>query len=156
LYFFLTVGSSTTPFPSCDGDQACNWGAAAAEYAVNYASGQGVDTHVTWWLDVEGAGSYWSDNQQTNAAVVAGAISAFHAVGLTVGIYTSPLAFSAVVGGYQPNVPVWIAWYTDNPEANCADAVGFAVSNNDTLPTGGIWLTQYTDNGGALDGDYAC
>jgi len=156
LYIFLTAGTSSTPLAACDGDRSCNWGAAAAQYAVDYAASQGVDTHVTWWLDVEGAGTYWSTNLQANAAVVAGAIDALQGAGLTVGIYASALSFSGIVGGYQPNVPLWVAWYTGDPAANCATAISFAAADGATLPTGGVWITQYSDNNGAIDSDYAC
>ena len=156
LYTALTGGTSNESFAGCGGDASCDWGAQAAQYAVDYAEGQGVDIHVTWWLDVEGAGTLWGSDLQANAEVVAGAIHEMQALGLTVGIYASPLTFSSVVGSYQPDVPLWVAWYTGKPQANCADASSFAQANGDTLPTGGVWITQYTDNKGVLDGDYAC
>ena len=156
LYTALTGGTSNESFAGCGGDASCDWGAQAAQYAVDYAEGQGVGIHVTWWLDVEGAGTLWGSDLQANAEVVAGAIHEMQALGLTVGIYASPLTFSSVVGSYQPDVPLWVAWYTGKPQANCADASSFAQANGDTLPTGGVWITQYTDNKGVLDGDYAC
>ena len=156
LYVFLTYGTSGTSEPGCGGDTACNWGASAIRYAAAYAASVGVDTHVTWWLDIEGGSTYWSSNTSANDQVIAGAISAVHAMGLTAGVYTSPLSWAGITGNMRPSVPVWVAWYTGNPQANCANAMSFASSNGDLLPTGGVWLTQYTDNNGTLDGDYAC
>ncbi len=156
LYLFLNQGTSAVPGAGCGGDQHCNWGAAAFRYAADYALSQGVDIRVTWWLDVEGAGTYWSADTAANDQVIAGALDAAHAMGLTAGIYTSPLSWSGIAGRYQPDVPVWVAWYTGNPQANCANAMSFAAAHGDALPVGGVWLTQYTDNNGTLDGDYAC
>ena len=156
LYTFLTSGTSAVPELGCGGNQWCNWGAAAFRYAANYAISQGADIRVTWWLDVEGGGLYWSSNTTNNDAVIAGAIGAAHAMGLTVGIYSSPLTWSGIAGKYQPDVPLWVAWYTGNPQGNCATAMSFAAAHGDALPDGGVWLTQYTDNNGSLDGDYAC
>jgi hypothetical protein len=51
-----------------------------------------------------------------------------------------------------------VAWYTNDPQGNCANAVSYAAQNGNFLPTGGVWVTQYTNqaNGISLDGDYAC
>ena len=62
-----------------------------------------------------------------------------------VGIYTSPLTWNAIAGDFQPAVPLWVAWYTNNPQANCANAVSYAAQNGNYLPTGGVWVTQYTN-----------
>ena len=157
LYIFMNQGTSTTDQPGCESDQWCNWGYEAATYALSYATAQGVHTGVTWWLDVEGASLYWSSDTAHNDQVIAGAITALRSAGINnVGIYTSPLSWSKIAGTYQPAVPLWIAWYTGDPQSNCANARSFAAANGDTLPTGPVVLTQYTDNNGNLDGDYAC
>ncbi len=157
LYVFLTDGSDTVAQPGCNGDLACNWGYEAGTYAYQYALSQGVNTLVTWWLDVEPAN--WSSDTGENDQVIAGAQSALRGLGINnVGVYTSPLTWNAIAGKYQPPMPLWVAWYTGDPQANCATAVSYAASNGDFLPTGGVWVTQYTDqaNGESLDGDYAC
>jgi len=157
LYIFMTYGTDTTAQPGCNGDLACNWGYEAGVYAFQYAQAQGVNPFVTWWLDVEGAN--WSTNTVENDQVIQGAINALRGEGINnVGVYTSPLTWNGIAGVFQPEVPLWVAWYTNDPQGNCANAVSYAAQNGDFLPTGGVWVTQYTDqaNGVSLDGDYAC
>jgi hypothetical protein len=162
LYVFMTYGTDGTDQPGCNGDVACNWGYEAGLYAYQYALAQGVNPFVTWWLDVEGAPPTlpsWSSNTGENDQVVLGAISALRGAGINnVGIYTSPLTWNGIAGDFQPAVPLWVAWYTNDPQGNCANAVSYAAQNGDFLPTGGVWVTQYTNmaNGQSLDGDYAC
>jgi hypothetical protein len=157
LYIFMTYGTDTTPQPGCNGDLACNWGYEAGIYAFQYAQAQGVNPLVTWWLDVEAAN--WSTNTAENDEVIQGAINALRGEGVNnVGIYTSPLTWNGIAGVFQPAVPLWVAWYTNDPQGNCANAVSYAAENGNFLPTGGVWVTQYTNmaNGVSLDGDYAC
>ena len=157
LYIFMTYGTDTTDQPGCNGDVACNWGYEAGVYAYQYAQAQGVNPLVTWWLDVEGAN--WTTNTAENDQVILGAINALRGTGVNnVGIYTSPLTWNSIAGNFQPAVPLWVAWYTNDPQGNCANAVSYAAQNGNFLPTGGVWVTQYTDqaNGISLDGDYAC
>ncbi|HEY5023848.1 MAG TPA: hypothetical protein VII76_02625 [Acidimicrobiales bacterium] len=157
LYIFMTYGTDTTAQPGCNGDLACNWGYEAGIYAYQYAQAQGVNPLVTWWLDIEGAN--WTSNTAENDEVVVGAINALRGAGVNnVGVYTSPLTWNGIAGNFQPAVPLWVAWYTNNPQGNCANAVAYAAQNGNLLPTGGVWVTQYTNqaNGVSLDGDYAC
>jgi len=157
LYIFMTYGTDATNQPGCNGDPACNWGYEAGIFALDYAQAQGVNPLVTWWLDVETAN--WSSDTAENDQVILGAISALRGDGINnVGIYTSPLTWNGIAGTFQPAVPLWIAWYTNNPQGNCTNAVSYAAQNGNLLPTGGVWVTQYTDqaNGQSLDGDYAC
>jgi hypothetical protein len=157
LYIFMTYGTDATNQPGCNGDTACNWGYEAGLYAFQYAQSQAVNPLLTWWLDVEGAN--WSANTSENDQVITGAINALRGAGVNnVGVYTSPLIWNGIAGNFQPAVPLWVAWYTNDPQGNCANAVTYAAQNGNFLPTGGVWITQYTDlaNGVSLDGDYAC
>ncbi len=157
LYAFLADGSSTTDQPGCNADPQCNFGFEAAAYAYDYVRSQGVNPDVTWWLDVEPIN--WSTDTAANAQVVAGALLELRGLGInTVGVYTSPLTWAKIVGTYQPPVPVWLAWYTNQPSQNCTTGFAYAAQNGDALPTGGILMTQYTDSAGSsgVDGDYAC
>ena len=157
LYIFLTFGTDTTNQPGCFGDVSCNWGYEAGLFAYQYAQAQGANPLVTWWLDVEPAN--WSSNTGENDQVVLGAINALRGAGVNnVGIYTSPLTWNGIAGNFQPAVPLWVAWYTGDPQGNCANAVAYAAKNGNFLPTGGVWITQYTNvaNNQSLDGDYAC
>ncbi len=159
LYVFLAYGSSSQDQPGCNGNAQCNFGYEAAQYAYQYAQSQGVDVDVPWWVDVEPAN--WSSNTAANQQVVQGALTYLQDEGVnTVGVYTSPLTWNGLVGNYQPPVPIWLAWYTNNPQGNCQNGVSYAASANNMLPTGGVLVTQYSDQvqveGNAFDGDYGC
>jgi hypothetical protein len=159
LYVFLAYGSSSQDEPGCNGDPQCNFGYQAAQYAYQYAQSQGVDVDVPWWVDVEPAN--WSSDTQANQQVVQGALTYLQDEGVnTVGVYTSPDTWAGLVGDYQPPVPIWLAWYTNNPQGNCQNGVSYAASSNNYLPTGGVLITQYSDqvqvSGNNFDGDYAC
>ena len=162
LYVYMTGGTSATAEPGCGvpADAACNFGYQAAQFAYNYAQSQGANPLVPWWLDVEGDPS-WSSNVTENAQEVQGAINGLRGLGInTVGIYASPDVWNSIVGNYQPAVPLWVAWYTGDGPGNCQNARSYAAGRGDLLPTGPIFVTQYTSNagpnGGSLDGDYAC
>ena len=158
LYMYMTYGTSATDEPGCNSDQACNFGYQAAQYAYDYAVSVGVNPLVTWWLDVEGNPS-WSSNLAENAQEVQGAINSLRGLGLNnVGIYASPDVWNTIVGDYQPPVPYWVAWWTGDGPGNCQNIAAHAQSMGELLPTGPVFLTQYTNtaNGQSLDGDYAC
>jgi len=158
LYIYMTYGTSATDEPGCGGNPACNFGYQAAQYADFYAASQGVNPLVTWWLDVENPPG-WSGNLALNAAEVQGAIDGLRGMGINdVGIYASPAVWNDVVGNYQPAVPLWVAWWTGNGPSNCATIRSYAAAHDELLPTGPVFVTQYTDqaNGTSLDGDYAC
>ncbi|MHB8439646.1 MAG: glycoside hydrolase family 25 domain-containing protein [Acidimicrobiales bacterium] len=161
LYIYMVGGTQTANEPSCSGtyDTSCNFGYAEALAGFQYAkSVSGVNPDVAWWLDVETDPS-WSSNTAANAAVVAGAITALRDEGINnVGVYTSPNEWNTIVGNYQPPINLWMAWWTGNGPYDCQNAASYAQSHNDLLPTGPLFVVQYTDqaNGQSLDGDYAC
>jgi hypothetical protein len=160
LYVYMTYGTSATDEPGCAGDMACNFGYQAAIFAYDYAQLKGVDPLVTWWLDVEFDPS-WSSDTTENMEDVEGAINGLRGLGINnVGIYASPAVWNTIVGDYQPAVPLWLAWYTDNGPANCQNIAQYAQTNGYKLPTGPVFVTQYTSDAGpggsSLDGDYAC
>jgi hypothetical protein len=157
LYIFMADGTSDTNEPGCNSNPECNFGFAAAQSAFQYVASQQVDPDVAWWLDVEAAN--WSSDTAANDQVINGALIELRGLGInTVGIYTSPLTWSSIAGDYQPPVPIWLAWYTGQPQQNCTTGVSYAASHGDQLPTGGVLVTQYTDdaNGTGVDGDYTC
>ena len=160
LYVYLTYGAATSPAPSICSTfgsvaTACNAGYGAAQYAFGEAQNAGIDTSVTWWLDVEKDPGWIAGNEVANAAFIQGAVDGLRDEGLAnVGIYTSPLTWSSIVGSYQPDLPLWLAWYTGNPQQNCSTGYSYAAANGNNLPSGGLWLTQY--GSGTYDEDYAC
>jgi hypothetical protein len=153
LYTFLTYTTSPVNEPGCHADTACNAGYQAGIHAYEDAVSAGVDVNVPWWLDVETTGN-WSPNTGENAQLVQGAIAALHkAEGVVdVGIYTSPLEWNPIVGGYQPHVPFWMANWTGSGPASCASYGFFAASN--ALPTGPLEIVQYDSTD--VDVDYTC
>jgi hypothetical protein len=163
LYVYLTNGTApTSADAACAGDTSCNWGFTAAQDAFAKASAAGVNTAVTWWLDVEMYAANWSStNLPENAQVVRGAIDGLRDEGLNnVGIYASPGVWNNIVGNYQPAVPYWMADWL-NPASgpgSCADYSNWASTKQ--LPTGPLVMVQYTDaisyQNNTFDGDYAC
>jgi hypothetical protein len=163
LYTFL--GNFANGAPLCsgvlesDGETDC-WiiGYNAAIHAFQDAQAAGVNTDVAWWLDVEGASSYWTSSTANNAQTVMGAIAALHNTeGIAdVGVYASPGTWNNIVGQYQPSVPYWMADWLNTPSGpgTCADVANQASMHE--LPTGPVNLVQYSDNVNGADGDYAC
>ena len=156
LYLYLTYGaqqggpsfclSTARPTP-------CNTGYGAAQYAFQQAQNAGVDTSVTWWLDVEGDPS-WSSDTAANASLVQGAIEGLQAEGVpNVGIYSQRSHWSSIVGSYSPSLPEWVADYGSNsPPFNPAQYCTY------NFASGPVWLVQFTDgaNTDGYDNDYAC
>jgi hypothetical protein len=164
LYIYMTYGTSEVPEPGCNGDLACDFGYQAALYAYQQVQAAGVNPLVTWWLDVERDPS-WSTDLAENAQEVQGAINGLRGLGINnVGIYASPDVWNTIVGNYQPPVPLWAAWYQSPPSGpgNCQGIQAYAANHNDLLPTGPVYVTQYTDQANGpppavgIDGDYAC
>lgn len=164
------------------GDDVClsyNYGFNAASYAyssANAAVGYGGVVGRVWWLDVETANSWWTDQNPPppNAAylddqVVQGAIDVFHQNGVAVGSYSiatmwqeraialiagamghlaPPVLRPQILGSFQPHVPEWVS--------GAADLLGAPLlCGAPSFTAGPIWLTQRPmDN--YYDEDYAC
>jgi hypothetical protein len=157
LYLFLSFGEQSSGPSACTGNQACNYGFAAAVHAYDQSKTAGVDASVPWWLDVEEASNDWSSSAVDNASVIRGALLGLEQEGLSsVGIYSSRTEWAAVTGGsgYSPNVPEWVSdWGTNEPPFDPSRyCEGYAFASGPT------WLIQYTDgaNTNGFDGDYAC
>jgi hypothetical protein len=132
------------------GDTGCrayNYGFNAAVDALAYAGSQGAHA-ATWWLDVETANS-WDSNQFNNSRTIQGALDALGGSGVQVGIYSTSHQFGIIAGSYGPGVPVWVA-----TGADFATAVAFCDPSH-AFGGGRIFLTQYGDSTG-FDRDYAC
>jgi hypothetical protein len=153
LYTFLTNSGLCTTSSTC-----FTVGYNAGIQAFQDAQAAGVNTNVGWWLDVEGAGQYWTSSTANNAETVMGAIAALHETeGVAdVGIYASPGTWNGIVGDYQPSVPYWMAdWLSPaSGPGTCAAIAGWQAEEQ--LPTGPVNFVQYSDNVNGADGDYAC
>jgi hypothetical protein len=158
LYTFLGNQASDTG-PQCSDMTSCfNVGYAAGMHAYQDAVAAHVNPNVTWWLDVEGTGLYWTSSTADNAQTVMGAYEALHETNgvADVGVYASPGVWNAIVGNYQPSIPYWMAdWFSppSGPET-CADVTN--QQSKHMLPTGPVEIVQYSDNINGADGDYAC
>jgi hypothetical protein len=153
LYTFLTnAGLCSTPI------DCFQQGEAAGVQAFQDATAAGVNTNVAWWIDVEGAGQYWSTSTANNAQTVAGAIAALHNTeGIPdVGVYASPGTWNSIVGNYQPAVPYWMANWLSPPSGPGTCATVPSWQAKEQLPTGPVEIVQYGDNINGADGDYAC
>ncbi len=162
LYVFMAYGTQATGEPGCT-TQACNYGYATALDAYTKAQGAGANVNVTWWLDVEGPGTYWSSDTTGNENVVQGAVAALRAKGINnVGIYSTSYQWAQIVGTWKPQYPQWVAGATSASDATswCTETYRDNSASNGTVSFdgGAVWLVQYptTSNGDNEDGDYAC
>ncbi len=152
LYDYLYYGTSPSGPGVCLGDQACNFGYQQAQSVFGMAQSAGINTAVTWWLDVEGS---WSGSTYENSELVQGAILGIRGEGINnVGIYASPGVWNNIVGpAYAPQVPYWMAWYSGGGGPyNCANIGIWTSTKNLPEP---LVMTQYQSVGG-YDYDYAC
>jgi hypothetical protein len=194
LYMLLNAPASTStiawsgPGGNCRGLksgssawQGClafNYGWNAARAALSYATSAGAAAQV-WWLDIEntscaggnfngGFGTPWSCTTSLNDLTLQAAIDALHGVGITVGVYSTALQWSAIMGGYVPHegsvpIPLWIAgapWTTPPfPSGFPSEAALGPWCGGSHDFAGGIpWILQETPGSTnyPFDPDYAC
>lgn len=171
------------PRGACEpGDNVClsyNYGynAASDAYASAAATlGSGAVAGRVWWLDVEVANSWWTDESPPlpNATdlddqVVQGAIDFFHQNGITVGSYSiasmwqyrtvrsavrgmgqawEPTLRPLILGNFAPGIPEWNAGAPDLPSAP-------TFCGGPSFTGGSTWLVQEPLNN-FFDEDYAC
>ena len=167
---------------------AYNYGYNGAEDALTYADAQGVSSRL-WWLDIENAQlsqndfsdlplSYWSRSKALNDATIQGAMDALRRAGLTVGIYSTSLQYSAIAGDFTPKgppPPLWVAGvpWTNPPYSEkglyspgvlrswCAGSATYPGTRTADVFAGGVpWLLQETPGAEpspyGLDPDYSC
>ncbi len=140
---------------ACDGTWSADcsydygWNAAQDSFAdaVGVAGG-GAASAAPWWLDVESANS-WSTDQSTNTDSLQGAVDALRAAGVsTVGFYSNASSWSSIVGSTTAfaGLPSWVpgARSQKAAKANCAV----------TITGGRAKYAQYASGG--FDADYPC
>lgn len=134
--------------PKSDNDcLAYNYGFAAAQYALLYATSQNVYS-TSWWLDVETDNS-WTSDQQQNRSSLDGMIAAIRQNTFlsTTGIYSTPKQWKQIMGDWKNGLPNWVG--TGSPERQTA----ITACNDSNFTGGDTWLTQYVLS---LDHDYVC
>jgi len=140
--YYMNISNPGTSTPS-------SYGASAAAYALNYASSAtgatSAASHV-WWIDVETANS-WSSDQAANAAVVQGALSYLKQhTSKAVGVYSTGYQWGVITGGVHLGAVVWAAGASSAASAPSMCGTGF---------TGrAVKVVQYP--AGSFDGDYRC
>jgi hypothetical protein len=85
-----------------------NAGWAQARVNVDNMRAAGLASPVVW-VDVEPvtAPAPWSTNKAANRAVLAGAINAYRAAGLQVGVYSTTYLWQSIVGTVSYGLPEW-------------------------------------------------
>ncbi len=160
---------SPNPFAQCDNSDslACawqyGWNRAVEDNLQRFvpsATTAGVNTSAsayTWWLDVETENTWKSGSafaMQSNVAVLEGMTAYFKQLGAKVGLYSTGLQWSQIVGSAVSGtsnlngLPNWrpSGASLNNAKANCSV---------EPLTAGGIIsLTQFVIKG--LDNNYSC
>jgi hypothetical protein len=106
-----------------------------------------------WWLDVETANT-WQSDQAANRAALEGMAVYFASIGATVGIYSTPSHWVEIAGTVSTTSPLaklpsWRALGTVS-QAAATQSCGLA----SFTPLGRLTVTQFVANG--LDYDVAC
>src|SRR5438309_929165 len=140
--YYMNISNPGTADPS-------GYGASAAAYALNYASsatGSSSAVNHVWWIDVETANT-WSSNQAANAAVVQGALTYLKQhTAKSVGIYSTGYQWGVITGAVHLGAPVWAAGASSAASAPSMCGTGFTGKP--------VKVVQFPD--GAYDGDYRC
>ena len=95
------------PCPKCSASAT-----SQVDSALSYLSDHNVK-YGKFWLDIEGT-QYWSTSASTNQAFFNQLVSAAHAKGATVGVYTSASQWNPIMGSsFQggKSLPLWYAHY---------------------------------------------
>ncbi|MHB1519869.1 MAG: glycoside hydrolase family 25 domain-containing protein [Ferrimicrobium sp.] len=160
---YASIGHScSTPGPNFNfGWQQAIFGFDTATVNANAANLGGI-VHNTWWLDVEGSGS-WTGNGAGNYDAILGSIAALESLGASnVGVYSTNYQWSQITAGapngaaLPTNTSLWVPDPGANPASVCQGTAGV-----NYLPFGGgtIHYVQYgvtSQFGGAIDVDASC
>lgn len=124
-------------------------GAAEARLAVARMHRAGLRPPVVW-VDVEPVRSApWSSSTVRNNAVVDGALAAYRAAGLRVGLYSYASAWRSITGGRQlRTVPTWV------PSGGALSSSALARCRQRSFSGGPVYLAQWTV--ADRDRDVAC
>lgn len=131
---------------------AYNYGYHAARNAFEHATSQSsasAATTAAWWLDVETANS-WSTDQSLNVRDIQGSIDYLRNIaGVSlVGIYSTGYQWGQITGGANlgPTIPNWVAGALNAKRAPALCSSSFS--------GGKVQLVQYPSGG--FDANYTC
>jgi hypothetical protein len=97
------------------------------------------------WVDVENVPDFaWSRSKVANAAVVEGAVRGYRDSGYHVGVYSTPILWSEVVGGLTLKLPEWrAAGQTSRAEARRRCGPDWSIQGGPAVL--GQWIEQDRD-----------
>lgn len=154
------AGTCSTRYSTKNDCLFYNYGANAAQYALNAAASAGAATPAIWWLDVE-TGNTWSRSTTANDYTIEGMVDYIHQhASATIGVYSTSSQWNQIAGStFQPGTlavpsgptagqhlgtPVTATWVPGN--TSCTGAVIF--------PHGIEWLAQ--TGSATFDQDMVC
>ena len=126
-----------------------NYGYQAALYSIRQADLAGVHAPF-WWLDVESINS-WTNSIAANRADIMGMVYAFRNMLVLkpkLGIYTTANQWTALVGKWRINLPLWLGTGLSNSSSAAKTCRLPSIIGPKTI------FAQYTL--GNLDYDYLC
>lgn len=154
-----TYGGTTVanPYGQCTPESygsACSYMYGYAK-AYDDATIRGVSNPAsyTWWLDVETANS-WSTDQAANRADLEGMVAYFASIGAPSGIYSTSSQFAQIAGTVPSSSPLYTldSWLAGG--ASLTSAKRMCASAPLAGGGGKVTLTQYVSGG--FDYDYSC
>jgi hypothetical protein len=125
------------------------YGAATARDSTARAAADGVRLRSVW-LDVE-VGNHWSPDAAVNAKVIQGAIGALQAVGVAVGVYSTPLDWRRITHEALLTIPVWQAIADGRQIAQGCSSSGFGGRSPDL-----VQAVFTAPDGHEVDGNLIC
>ncbi|GAM21124.1 hypothetical protein SAMD00019534_042990, partial [Acytostelium subglobosum LB1] len=95
---------------------SCGDGAGQVVAMVNYINSYQAKFGMIWF-DIEGPGTYWSDDQGANQAFFNDMVSGAQQAGVNVGVYTSSSQWEPIMGDWSggASFPLWYAHYDGSP-----------------------------------------
>jgi len=134
--------------PGCNGQtQSQAWKIGCSEADTSFKS-IGQRTVFVWWLDVETANSWSTNNASLNQDTIQGAVDRLHqlSAGVPVGVYSTASSWKTITGANAVYTPV-------NTAAEWVAGVRGSCATSNQFDANPIWLSQL-NNG--FDYDNAC
>jgi hypothetical protein len=121
-----------------------NTGYQQAAYNIASMKRAGIDPPLVW-IDVEPVADFeWSDDPVANAAVVQGVGRGYTDAGYAIGIYSTPLLWSRIVGDLELGLPEWrAAGQTSQAEAISRCGPDWVIQGGEAVL--GQWVAQGRD-----------
>jgi hypothetical protein len=141
----LAQHRSTGPYDGSSATGALqNTGYQQALFNVDSMRRAGLRTPIVW-IDVEPVPDFeWSGDPVANAAVVEGLARGYVDAGYAIGVYSTPVLWDGVVGGFELGVPEWrAAGQTSRAEAESRCGSDWVIQGGAGVL--GQWVEQARD-----------